>query len=403
MGLLTELARAYPIELGILARRPLDDSQTSELSRYTSSIWEIMRRESLRDRLAIAVRAAARRVPYHMAMIDYSFERAPAQARRRPQPEDCVYATRLHWMSALRSTPGYRWILDQADADVHFWQVYARQARDPLLRFAAVLNGWLTYSVCRDIYPRTGRIVSVCEEDRALTLSISPRSRVDVIANGVDCDDFSPARMPVPEPTLLFTGTSAPRNLRALRFFVLEVLPRIRHERPDVYLVVAGDFSPRAQAMFHGLPGVAFTGPLPDLRPLYNRSAIFVNPFFEAHGSKVKVSEALAMAIPIVSLPGGLRGLPVVDGESVILARDASDMADQVLRLLSNPELAAKVGNSGRQVALAHLDWKRVLGPRLRRLVDEVMMQVPEERESTPLRALGPEHASPAASSRGPA
>jgi glycosyltransferase involved in cell wall biosynthesis len=105
---------------------------------------------------------------------------------------------------------------------------------------------------------------------------------------------------------------------------------------------------------------------------MYNQSSVFINPFQEAYGSKLKVSEALAMGICIVSLPAGIRGMPVVDKESILLGQDASDLAHQIVRSLRNPELAHSIGMRGRQVAEQHLDWKNVLGPRLRNLVGQV-------------------------------
>jgi glycosyltransferase involved in cell wall biosynthesis len=374
LGLLSELARAYPIDLWLLPREPLTNAQEHELYRCAQSVTQIPRRDiSLRDKLAVAIKAIVARIPYHAAVVEHSFAANPSLYTLRPKASDRVYANLLHWTVPLKRTAGSRWILDQPDADVQFWEVYARQSANSFVRFVALANRRLTDNYCTQVYPNLACIVSVCKEDRDLTRQISPATRVEVIPNGVDCDYFLPARLEEPGPTLLFTGTSAERNMKALRYFIKEVYPLVRREVSNVQLVVGGNFSPAAQSEFAGIPGISFTGKVPDLRPIYNRCAVFVNPFEEAHGSKLKVSEALAMGICTVSLLAGVRGMPVVDGQSVLIGQDGPHMARQIVRALTDSSLANRIGRNGRRAAETYLDWRRALGPRLRNVVAQVV------------------------------
>ncbi len=374
LGLLSELALAYPIDLRLLTREPLSRQQGQELARYAQDIREIPRRDKmLRDRLAVAIRAARQCIPYHAALVEHSFALCEKAKALRPRLDDCVYANSLHWTLPLTKARTPTWIVDQQNADVHFWQVYARHSTDPLVRLVASINARLTHRLCTQVYPNTAAIVSVCSEDKELTRSLCQVNRVDVIANGVDCDFFSPNRTGNPGNTLLFTGTSAARNMNALRYFVRQVYPLVRAQVPDVSLVIGGNFARPAQDELAQVPAVSFTGRVPDLRPAYNNSAVLINPFQEAYGSKLKVSEALAMGICIISSRAGCRGLPVRDGESVLFADDPRGMAHQIVRALTDRQLAERIGRAGRELAVTHLDWRRVLGPRVRQLVGEVL------------------------------
>jgi glycosyltransferase involved in cell wall biosynthesis len=372
-GLLSELARAYPIDLWLMPRVPLSPEQKQILAQYTQNVRQVPRRDiSLRDKLAVAIKAIKSHLPYHASVVEHSLAMNKQLCESRPQANDWVYANLLHWTGPLKTTTGSRWILDQQNADVQFWDTYAQYSHNPFIKFVAWVNRNLTKHLCSQVYPNTGRIIAVCEEDKELTHQISATASIEVIPNGIDCDYFSPNRSELPTSKLLFTGTSAIRNMKALQFFVQKVYPFVQTAVPEVQFIVGGNFSQAAQNQFVGISGLHFTGKVPDLRPIYNQCSVFVNPFDESHGSKLKVAEALAMGICIVSLPAGIRGMPVVDGESVLLARDASDMARQIIHGLSDPSLANRIGSKGRKVAEMHLDWRRVLGPRLRSIVAQM-------------------------------
>jgi glycosyltransferase involved in cell wall biosynthesis len=371
LGLLTELAQSYKIDLRLLLHTPLTNEQEIELRRYAMSITQIPRRDKfLQDKLAICAKAIKQRQPYHVALVEYSFA-TKYYHQFRPTIKDNIYSNFIHWCVPILNKQGTNWIIDQHNADVVFWDIYARHSSNALIKMTARINQSFTNQFCAKVYRNSACIVSVCNEDKIITQQFDPKLVVDVIPNGVDCDYFLPIRGHIKKPVLLFTGTSEERNMYALRCFVQSCYPLILSQVPDVQFVIAGNFNKKAQQEFHGISGISFTGKIPDLRPMYNQSLVFVNPFQEAYGSKLKVSEALSMGICIVSFPEGVRGMPVVKDESILIGYDWQELAHQIVRVLQDPILAQRIGMQGRQVALQYLDWKRVLGPRLRYLVSQ--------------------------------
>jgi len=159
--------------------------------------------------------------------------------------------------------------------------------------------------------------------------------------------------------------------VKALRQFVHDVLPLIQRELPEVELLVGGDFSSKAQAEFSAYSNVCFTGRVDDMRPVFNQSDVFVAPFEETHGSKLKIAEAMAMAMPIVSTPQGIRGFSLVDTESVLVAENKEQFAAQAIALLKDPIRRERLGAAAREVALSTIDWP-VLGKRLIEVVKSV-------------------------------
>lgn len=372
-GLLKELSKVYPIEMILLTRSPLTAEQRAVLEKHAMAITRAPLRDvSFHDKIKAVLLMLIFGYPYHSAVLHNSLHRYPEIQRRIQEYPGVVFTSNGHWGAFVRNRRASNWILNQCDADVEFWRVYASQTRHPLARLAARVNYRLARNHFPQIYANVGRIISVCEEDRQHTLSLAPQAQVDVIENGVDCSYYVPHREARSgPPRLLFTGTSAARNMTALHGFVRNILPLIRAQVPDVELLVGGDFSAAAQAEFAGVPNIRFTGKVDDMRPFFDQSDVFVAPFEETHGSKLKIAEAMAMAMPIVSTPQGIRGFLLVNGESVLVADSTEQFAANVLLLLSDPALRKKLGDRARQIAVNMIDWS-VLGKRLCTIVDSV-------------------------------
>jgi glycosyltransferase involved in cell wall biosynthesis len=156
---------------------------------------------------------------------------------------------------------------------------------------------------------------------------------------------------------------------------VQNVFPLIQRELPNIELLIGGNFDSKAQAQFRRYRGICFTGRVDDIRPIFNKSDVYVAPFKETHGSKLKIAEAMAMGIAIISTPEGIRGFPLVDGESVLIAYDNEQFASHSVALLSNPVRRERIGVNARKVAEMFIDWK-ILGKRLIQIVDSVYEEI---------------------------
>lgn len=377
LGLLKELSKVYSIHLLVLSQEPLSEEQEKELKKYACSITRVPRAGvTLIDKLLILMRMLIHQMPYHCALLALSFDRVPDTLQGIRSFPGIVYANFGHWGTLVRGRQSLNWILDQQNADIDFWRVYMTQSTSWRLKLASWMNWRLAAAHFPRIYKSVGCVVSVCESDRQLTLDLAPQSQVDVIENGVDCAFYAPDRRKRDGPSrLLFTGTSAPRNVTALRQFTRNVWPLVLQELPEAELLVAGNFKPEAQIEFKRHSNIRFTGRVEDIRPYFNQSDVFVAPFEETHGSKLKIAEAMAMGMAIVSTPEGVRGFALVDGESVLIAHDKEQFAAQVFTLLGDADKREQLGTVARQVALSTIDW-HMLGDRLTRIVEEIQQSL---------------------------
>jgi glycosyltransferase involved in cell wall biosynthesis len=87
------------------------------------------------------------------------------------------------------------------------------------------------------------------------------------------------------------------------------------------------------------------------------RAAAYIIPLRIGGGTRIKAYEAMAMAKPVISTPIGVEGLPVRDGEHLVLAESAADFAGAVVDVLRNPERRHRLGQAARRFVEGSCSW----------------------------------------------
>ena len=171
--------------------------------------------------------------------------------------------------------------------------------------------------------------------------------------------DFSPGGR---EPfTMLFLGSFRHEpNVVALDWFVNEVLPRIVARRPEARLVVVGADAPPRHPYADRAPAIEVRGFVEDIREPLGRYAVFVCPVRSGSGVRVKLLEAFASGIPVVSTRLGAEGLARQDGEFCWLADQSEAFADNVLRIFDDQPLAAEMAARARAEVVANWDMAAI-------------------------------------------
>ncbi len=211
--------------------------------------------------------------------------------------------------------------------------------------------------------PRADRI-QVCSEENARYLeSFLPELRGRIDANyraGIDPSLYR-YREDGREPfTMLFLGgfRHLP-NAEALRWFLQHVLPLIRAKEPRARLVVIGSDPPPR----HSLPeadAIELIGFVEDIHEALERYAVFICPILSGSGVRVKLLEAFAAGIPVVSTRIGAEGLASVDGEICALADDPQGFADRVLRAFAEPAKAVELARRARELVCEKHDIRKM-------------------------------------------
>ena len=189
---------------------------------------------------------------------------------------------------------------------------------------------------------------------------LAPRLR-DGLRAGIDSShyEFRPAgREPA---TMLFLGSFRhDPNRVAVDWFVREVLPLIVARVPEARLAIAGSEPPPAHTYADAAGHLAMLGFVDDIRQPLARYAVFVCPVLSGSGVRVKLLEAFAAGIPVVSTTIGAEGLAGKDGEFCALADTPAGFADRVVKLLGDPEMAAAMAVRARAEVEAHWDMAAI-------------------------------------------
>jgi GT2 family glycosyltransferase len=149
---------------------------------------------------------------------------------------------------------------------------------------------------------------------------------------------------------LFIGGFRHPPNEDAIVYFVNEVLPLVRQRLPDVHLHIVGSDMP-ATVFALASPHVTAHGFVEDVTPLFNRCRLSVAPLRYGAGVKGKVSQSLALGLPVVTTPIGAEGMQLRHGEHAMVGVTASELAHYVVQIHENKDLWTRLSQQGRQHA----------------------------------------------------
>ncbi len=213
------------------------------------------------------------------------------------------------------------------------------------------------------LLPRADRI-QVCSEENARYIeSFLPELRGRVDANfraGIDPSLYRFYEGPREPFTMLFLGSFRHLpNVEALQWFVSRVLPLIRAKEARARLIVIGSDPPPR----HSLPeadAIELIGFVEDIHEALERYAVFVCPILSGSGVRVKLLEAFAAGIPVVSTKIGAEGLASLDGEICGLADDPAGFADRVVWAMAEPAKATEMARRAREFVCEKRDIRKM-------------------------------------------
>ncbi|HEV3200604.1 MAG TPA: glycosyltransferase, partial [Bryobacteraceae bacterium] len=206
--------------------------------------------------------------------------------------------------------------------------------------------------------------------------SLGPKLRAGLRA-GIDSSRYEYRGCGREPLTMLFVGSFRhDPNRVAMDWFVRDVLPRILAREPHARLVIAGSDPPPAHAYADFSGALQMLGYVDDVREPLGRYAVFVCPILSGSGVRVKLLEAFAAGIPVVSTVVGAEGLARQDGEFCALSDDPAGFAERVLSLFEYPEVAAQMASRARAEVEKNWDMAAIT----RKLVDGYREMVEEKR-----------------------
>jgi glycosyltransferase involved in cell wall biosynthesis len=196
--------------------------------------------------------------------------------------------------------------------------------------------------------------VSEVDAEYYRSLATDPQ-RVRIFSNVIDLNSYANAPAPaqdIRKPCIYLAGTfghyHSPMDVAA-RWVLTEILPKVRAAIPKVNFYIVGRDSDRTLGHLRE-PHVSVLGKLPSVLPYLCYADVSLVPLKFESGTRFKILEAAACGVPIVSTTLGAEGLPVIDGQHVLIADDAEQFAGAIIRLLNNRLLAQTLAGNCREL-----------------------------------------------------
>lgn len=254
-------------------------------------------------------------------------------------------------------------VLFQHNVEAMIWKRHY-EVQQNLLKRAFLYGQWrkaVAYerAACR----RFNYVVAVSADDRELMRREYGVKRIADVPTGVDTDYFRPRGLEKREPhNLVFTGSMdwLP-NEDAIRYFIEQIMPRIKESVPDVTLTVVGrNPYPSLLERSRRDPAIIVTGRVEDVRPYMETAAAYIVPIRVGGGTRLKIYEAMAMEKPIISTTVGAEGLPVRDNVELLLADTPQAFAEKVVEVITNQTLARELGTRAAATVREKFGWDKV-------------------------------------------
>jgi glycosyltransferase involved in cell wall biosynthesis len=211
-------------------------------------------------------------------------------------------------------------------------------------------------AVERRLLPDADWVDVVSEQDLAWLRDLVPRARTRLIPLGVDMAEFSGPRLE-PRFEVLYLGTMAHHGFHWLRMALDSTIGLLRSRVPNARIAVAGpDATPEALEYF-ARHGVVHLGFVKDLSALLRSTRLLLVSSRQRAGTPTKALQAMAAGTPVVGMEA-LDGIPQGrDNVSFSRATSWADLADRVADILSDEDLASRLGAGGRELAGRHHAW----------------------------------------------
>ena len=365
-GLMTQLARRHDVTAAMLVGEEFDaDECSSAMQAYCR---EVVLVPNLRGRKGLAKRL----LQVRSLTSTRSFERLNVTLPALQQVLDRILRAKRFDVVNLESSflghcdvrqapPGEKLpalVVDSHNIDYDLARQYAHNGS--LVRRLYAEANWrklrreelATYRDADGVY-----LCSASDERRLL--NEAPNVRTAVIPNAADVEYYQPGPDdPRPDGrTVTFFGLlSYVPNVDGVVYFLRDIWPRIAATHPEARCKIIGGGPPPSLLALAG-PRVDLAGFMPDLRPHLAAAAAVVVPLRLGGGTRLKIVEAMAMGKAIVSTSLGAEGIEAVPGRDILIEDKPAAFADAVSCLLAEPGLAARIGQSARQLATDRYSW----------------------------------------------
>jgi polysaccharide biosynthesis protein PslH len=312
-----------------------------------------VRRPRRLDGIAGGVRSLWSDVAMNLAKYRWpSFSRALQRMVSDFRPH-VVVANNLHMGGYLLELAGPARILREQNVDSDLMERYARTLRNPVMAAIARHQARKILVTEGEIALRADCCLMISPPDEARLREIVPDVRTAVVPGVIATGEYKPSRGASSGDDLLVVATGTftfPPTGEGVAHFVDRVWPRVLASAPRARFRVIGHCPEALKQRLVAIPGVEVLGRVEAVEPHLDGAHVFVVPLRAGSGMRMRILEAMAWQVPIVTTTTGCEGIAVENGRHLIIADPPEEMASAILRVARETSLATSLRAEGRRL-----------------------------------------------------
>jgi sugar transferase (PEP-CTERM/EpsH1 system associated) len=220
--------------------------------------------------------------------------------------------------------------------------------------------------------------VAVSQLDADHLRSIQANAKVFVIENGVDVAHYVDDQSVEKNRIVFVASMDYHANIQGAKEFARHVWPMIQQKHPYLRFTIVGRNPPPEIKELSATAGIEVTGSVADVRPFYREALAAVVPLDVGGGSRLKILEAMAARVPVVSTRLGAEGVDISDDENILLANSAVELVNAVSAVIEDAGIRARLIAGGHELVRTRYDWT-ILGTKLREQYQKLLADTKRE------------------------
>lgn len=236
------------------------------------------------------------------------------------------------------------------------WQRLAAETKNAVKRGYLLLLARQFKTYEQTMLPLFNGLVPISPLDAQQLTQMGCRQPMYLMPAGFGEEDypFSPPNKDLPVSNICYLGSlDWLPNQQGLEWLFTHVLPLVRQQLPNATLFVAGRNAPPG-FLQRQLPGVVMVGEVPNAVAYLQQHGVVAVPLFSGSGMRVKIIEALALGKPVVCTAVAAEGIECSPGKDLLIANTAEEFANNLLKLLKNPDFCNQISYNARNFAMQH-------------------------------------------------
>lgn len=357
-NLIKNLAKNNEITLFSFIRREEEKQYIPELKKFCKSVEVFVRRPAWSP-----VNILLSGITFYPFLVCIYLSREFQNAIKKSlelERFDLIHAETFYVMPNIPKTQTPTILVEQTIEYMvyqHFVDEFKLKILTPFLQLDVFkIRYWEAY-----FWEKATSVIAVSDSDKQEMHKLKPSLNIGVVPNGVDADWFTKGNFKKKHaPTVLYVGNFKwLQNVEAVEILIDRVWPQIKAAIPAAVLKIVGrGMDQRVRSLKSD--SIQIDDTVDDIRKAYQNSDLIVTPIEGPGGTRLKILEAMASKVPVVSTSVGVEGLKVTDGKEVFICDDYEKMGRISAKLLKDPKKTQEVALRGNQFVLSNYSWQSI-------------------------------------------